>query len=65
MHISLARYATYLGLCVATCIVFRNNIYIASVIGLVVAVYITVSEVTLKDDVFNPLSLLAQSFKSE
>ncbi|CAG2114041.1 unnamed protein product, partial [Medioppia subpectinata] len=60
-HISLARYATYLGLCVATCIIFRNNIYVASVIGLVVAVYITLSEFTLKDDVFNPLSNWAQA----
>ncbi|XP_054163183.1 cysteine-rich with EGF-like domain protein 2 [Oppia nitens] len=56
VHISLARYATYLGLCVATCIIFRNNIYVASVIGVVVGVYITISEFTLKDDIFNPLA---------
>ncbi|KZC15199.1 hypothetical protein WN55_00971, partial [Dufourea novaeangliae] len=41
---NMARYATYFGLCIATCIIFQRNIYIASVIGLLVGVYISVSE---------------------
>ncbi|KAG7196483.1 hypothetical protein KM043_000032 [Ampulex compressa] len=43
-HINIARYVTYLGLCVATCIIFQRNIYAASVIGLAVGIYISVSE---------------------
>ena len=41
---NIARYATYFGLCIATCIIFQRNIYIASVIGLLVGIYISVSE---------------------
>ncbi|CAL7936584.1 unnamed protein product [Xylocopa violacea] len=41
---NMARYATYFGLCIATCIIFQRNIYIASVIGLLVGIYISVSE---------------------
>lgn len=41
---NLARYVTYFGLCVATCIILQRNVYVASVIGLLVAVYISVSE---------------------
>lgn len=41
---NIARYATYTGLCVATCIIFQRNIYVASVIGLLVGIYISVSE---------------------
>jgi len=32
------------GLCVATCIILQRNIYAASVIGLLVALYISISE---------------------
>lgn len=39
-----ARYATYFGLCLATFIILRGNVYAASVIGLMVALYISVSE---------------------
>lgn len=35
---------TYLGLAVATCIILQRNIYAASIIGLFVGIYITVSE---------------------
>lgn len=50
-----SRYITYFGLCLATCIIFRNNVYIASVIGLVVATYIGVAEYTVKKaPLFNP-----------
>lgn len=43
-HENFARYTTYVGLCIATCIIFQRNIYIASVIGLFVGIYISVSE---------------------
>ncbi|KAJ8679280.1 hypothetical protein QAD02_015067 [Eretmocerus hayati] len=39
-----ARYVTYLGLTVATCIILQRNVYAAGVIGLFVAIYISVSE---------------------
>ncbi|OXU28623.1 hypothetical protein TSAR_010928 [Trichomalopsis sarcophagae] len=38
------RYLTYLGLAVATSIILQRNVYAASVIGLCVAIYISVSE---------------------
>ncbi|KAK0074232.1 hypothetical protein PV326_012632, partial [Microctonus aethiopoides] len=38
------RYATYLGLCIATCIILQRNVYAASVIGLIVGIYISLSE---------------------
>ncbi|KAL1130167.1 hypothetical protein AAG570_013105 [Ranatra chinensis] len=41
------RYFTYLGLCIATCIIFQKNTVIASVIGLSVAIYVSVSEYML------------------
>lgn len=43
-HENMARYATYCGLCVATCIVLQRNIYLASGIGMAVGLYISVSE---------------------
>jgi len=43
-HISITRYLTYAGLCIATCIIFQKNTFIASLIGLCVALYISVSE---------------------
>lgn len=44
---NFARYATYFGLCVATCIIFQNNVYAASAIGLLVGLYISISEYIL------------------
>lgn len=38
------RYITYLGLCIATCIIFQKNTVVASIIGLAVAMYVSVSE---------------------
>lgn len=38
------RYAIYTGLCVCTCIIFHNNVYFASLVGISVAMYIGVSE---------------------
>jgi len=46
-QMEMSRYITYLGLCMSTCIVFRNNIYIASVIGCIVATYIGIAEYTI------------------
>ncbi|CAG9816986.1 unnamed protein product [Phaedon cochleariae] len=42
-----SRYLTYLGLCIATCIIFNKNMYLAAIIGSCVGVYITVSEYML------------------
>ena len=43
------RYATYLGLCIATCIIFQKNIWIASIIGCLVACYISLAEYTIRN----------------
>lgn len=45
--LNFTRYITYLGLCVATCIVFQRNTVVASFIGLAVALYISISEYML------------------
>ena len=46
-QMEMSRYVTYFGLCMATCIIFRNNILIASIIGLIVATYIGIAEYTI------------------
>lgn len=55
------RYLTYLGLCIATCIIFQNSTTVASVIGLATALYIAVSEYYVKQtstaDAESPLKL--------
>lgn len=38
------RYAIYAGLCICTSIILHNNIYLASLVGLGVALYIGFSE---------------------
>ena len=38
------RYLTYLGLCIATFIIFQKNVMVAGVIGLVVATYVSFAE---------------------
>lgn len=45
--VSSSRYLTYLGLCIATCIILKKNVYLAAIIGLFVAIYITVAEYML------------------
>lgn len=40
----VTRYLTYLGLCLTTCIVLQRSVWAAAVIGLAVAMYISVSE---------------------
>ncbi|XP_015598949.1 cysteine-rich with EGF-like domain protein 2 [Cephus cinctus] len=41
---NVTRYATYLGLCISTCIILQRNIVMAGAIGIVVSIYITLSE---------------------
>ena len=60
--ISYSRYITYAGLCIATCIILQNNIYIASLIGFLVALYIAIAEYTIPQA---PLkSPIEQAFES-
>ncbi|KAK6635664.1 hypothetical protein RUM44_000918 [Polyplax serrata] len=54
--INMTRYITYFGLCMATCIVFQKNTLIASLIGLSVALYISVSEYMLASEKNNSKS---------
>ena len=62
----ISRYGTYLGLGLATCIIFRNNIYIASVIGVVVATYIGVAEYTIGDaPPLNPLEAWSENINKQ
>lgn len=46
-HVFVTRYLTYLGLCIATCIIFQKSIVLAAVVGVTVAIYISVSEYVL------------------
>lgn len=48
-HMTFARYVTYGGLTLATCIILQKNTVIAAIVGLSVAVYISFSEYYLKD----------------
>lgn len=43
----ITRYLTYAGLCFATYIIFQNSLWAASIIGICVAIYVTVSEYML------------------
>jgi len=44
-----SRYIVYFGLCIATCVIFSNNIYLASIIGVMVATYIAIAEYTIEN----------------
>ena len=46
--ISNSRFFTYLGLCIAACIIFQRSVAVAGVLGVVIAVYISVSEYYLQ-----------------
>ena len=48
LTLSNTRYFTYLGLCVATAIIFQRSSAIAGVLGVVVAAYVTLSEYYLQ-----------------
>ncbi|CAG0920111.1 unnamed protein product [Notodromas monacha] len=49
MHLTTSRYVTYLGLCVATFIIFQRNVFVAGLVGILVAVYVSVSEYWLRN----------------
>lgn len=48
--VDIARYLTYFGLCVSTCIIFQKNMTIASIIGIAVGMYIALSEYLLSEE---------------
>jgi len=52
------RYLTYFGMCLSTCIIFQSSTSIAALVGLCVAVYISVSEYTLNNSASNEDSTL-------
>lgn len=43
-YVTFTRYLTYLGMCIATCVIFQSSTIAASIIGLAVGLYISVSE---------------------
>lgn len=43
-YVTVTRYLTYLGLCIATCVILQSSTWAASAVGLAVALYISVSE---------------------
>lgn len=43
-YVTMTRYLTYLGLCIATCVIFQSSMWLAALVGIAVAVYISVSE---------------------
>lgn len=47
---NLARYLTYFGFGVTTCIIFQRNVYVAAIIGLFVGAYIALSEYTIHNN---------------
>ncbi|MPC32037.1 Cysteine-rich with EGF-like domain protein 2 [Portunus trituberculatus] len=55
-HMMFARYVTYGGLTLATCIILQKNTIIAAIVGLSVAVYISFSEYYLRDTTAPPVS---------
>ncbi|XP_017780195.1 PREDICTED: cysteine-rich with EGF-like domain protein 2 isoform X2 [Nicrophorus vespilloides] len=46
-YVNYTRYCVYLGLCIATCIILQKNVALAAVIGLAVAIHISLSEYIL------------------
>lgn len=40
----MTRYITYLGLCIATCVIFQSSTWMAALVGIAVACYISLSE---------------------
>lgn len=43
-YVNFTRYLTYFGLCIATCVIFQSSTWISSIVGVAVAIYISVSE---------------------
>lgn len=64
-YVNLTRYLTYFGLCIATCVIFQSSTWIASIVGLAVAMYISVSEYwlhTTPDPATSPSVQIPQQF---
>lgn len=47
-YVTFTRYLTYLGLCIATCVILQSSTWAASAVGLAVALYISLSEYWLR-----------------
>lgn len=43
-YVTMTRYITYLGLCIATCVIFQSSTWLAALVGVAVACYISLSE---------------------
>lgn len=43
-YVTVTRYITYLGLCIATCVIFQSSTWLAALVGIAVACYISLSE---------------------
>ena len=41
------RYLTYFGMCLSTCIILQSSTFLAALVGLCVAAYITLSEYSI------------------
>ena len=61
LHVTITRYLVYGGLTISTFIIFRSNSFVASIIGLFVALYIGIAEYTIDDDAANPIPTLVPS----
>jgi hypothetical protein len=47
-YVNFTRYCLYFGLCVTVCIIFQNSTWLAAIFGIIVGVYISLSEYWLK-----------------
>lgn len=43
-YVTLTRYCLYFGLCVTVCIIFQNSTWLAAIFGVIVGIYISLSE---------------------
>ncbi|KAK9889428.1 hypothetical protein WA026_004698 [Henosepilachna vigintioctopunctata] len=63
-HVYITRYLTYLGLCIATCIIFNKNTMLAAIIGIAVAIYISTSEYVLNSHHTPKTEDITQTFRT-
>lgn len=59
--VNAARYLTYFGLCLTICIIFQKSTILAGFLGLMVALYISVSEYMLANDLAGPNPMIDPS----
>lgn len=57
-YVNFTRYLTYIGLCIATCIILQRNVIVAALVGVAVALYISVSEYMLNSTSANPDNII-------